>query len=275
MKNNNRNILRQKDYRQILVDELVLRKNKNAKYSERAFARDLNISSSTLNDIFNKRSGLSLEKAKQIAEILNFSTKEKNYFCDLVESQHARSQKLKQAAALRLTQYDYELQYKDTVNVVFNIFLKWHYSAVFVMLSAGESNLKKIEKKLRIPEEDVRAAVRELISMGFISEGKNGEYKVQHISFFGESTKASTIIRNFHKQCLMQALRAIDEQANEERHFLSTIFLLENAQLSEAKKKLDLLHKDFVLQNESERFDKAEAYCLSYGLFKVGGQNVS
>lgn len=78
-------------YRAILRQELRLRKKFNRKYSLRAFARFLGLAPDRLFSVLNGDFGLSLNAAQKLAERLGFSEQQAGYFCDLVESEHARS----------------------------------------------------------------------------------------------------------------------------------------------------------------------------------------
>ena len=58
-------------YQDILKAELEKRQRANARYSLRAFARDLGVSPSNLSEILQRKAGLSRIKAQEIAKKLN------------------------------------------------------------------------------------------------------------------------------------------------------------------------------------------------------------
>lgn len=60
-------------YRLWLNSEFEIRKEKNASYSIRAFARDLGVSKTCIADVLNCRRHLSLTSAKKIGEKLQMS----------------------------------------------------------------------------------------------------------------------------------------------------------------------------------------------------------
>lgn len=90
------------DYREMLIKELEERKKRNPSYSLRAFARYLKMSPSNLSTLLNARSGLSLQRALEIGEILGFSEEKMRYFCLLVEASDARCKKAKRMAQEQL-----------------------------------------------------------------------------------------------------------------------------------------------------------------------------
>ena len=93
------------DYRQILKSELEKRCRRNPFYSMRAFARTLGLSSARLSEVLNYKSGLSRENAQRIATKLGYSEEEREYFSNLVEAAHARSQIKRELAEARLSKY--------------------------------------------------------------------------------------------------------------------------------------------------------------------------
>lgn len=72
------------DYRDILENELFLRKQRNIRYSLRAFARDLNVSASHLSGVFSGSAELSVANSTEIATRLGFSPREIHYFVNAV-----------------------------------------------------------------------------------------------------------------------------------------------------------------------------------------------
>ncbi|WP_413575157.1 hypothetical protein ACLVWU_12805 [Bdellovibrio sp. HCB290] len=90
------------NYRDFILRELEKRQKKNPSYSLRAFARDLEMPSSRLSEILNRKMGLSEARAINLAERLNLTQPEKEYFIDLALSEHARSAVMKEMALRRV-----------------------------------------------------------------------------------------------------------------------------------------------------------------------------
>ena len=78
------------------------RKKRNAGYSLRAFARDLGISPSLLNEVLQGKHGLSQANARKIANRLGYPSEAVSRFCDRVAVEHARKASDREAAAERL-----------------------------------------------------------------------------------------------------------------------------------------------------------------------------
>lgn len=91
------------DYRDILLAELKDRIARNPRYSQNAFARDLGISPSLLCDILQGKKGLSRDSANRIGLRLGMSELDRERFCNLVESRHARLRLKRELALSRIT----------------------------------------------------------------------------------------------------------------------------------------------------------------------------
>lgn len=89
-------------YRDFMLRELERRQRKNPSYSLRAFARDLEVPSSRLSEILNRKMGLSETRAVALAEKLNLSSSEREFFIDLALAEHARSAVIKEMAQRRV-----------------------------------------------------------------------------------------------------------------------------------------------------------------------------
>lgn len=94
------------DYREFLREVLAMRVKRNPHYSQRAFARDLGLLPSRLNQILNGKLGLSPVAALQLAGRLGLQSGERDFFYDLVLSQSARSGCVRDAAAARVRAAD-------------------------------------------------------------------------------------------------------------------------------------------------------------------------
>ena len=104
-----------KTHIEILRDELSKRMSNNPQYSLRAFARDLTVSPQQLCNVMNGRKGMSGGMALAIADRLQFTQGEKDYFCNLVQSQFARSQLAKDTALKRLNELKSDRSQATTV----------------------------------------------------------------------------------------------------------------------------------------------------------------
>lgn len=111
-------------FREVLIGEYSARRIRNPKYSLRAFALDLGLSSSSrISEILNGKQGLSVEVAREIAGSLKFDIKETEVFCDLVELECSRSSVLRRVAEERLKTFELDLDDDDLA--IIKAYTRW------------------------------------------------------------------------------------------------------------------------------------------------------
>src|SRR5688572_11232264 len=93
------------DYREIMRQELARRIKQNPRYSQGAFARDLDLTAGRLSEILNGKQGLSSKAGEDIGKALRLNDEERQYFLDLITLAHGRSRVLRENARIRLLRY--------------------------------------------------------------------------------------------------------------------------------------------------------------------------
>ncbi len=257
------------DYRDVLLRHFELKRAKRASYSLRMFARDLELTPSNLSDVLKGRCGISAIVASRIAQILKMNTEEAIYFADLVESKHARSRADREAALERVRKHTLNPFSRKAKPETIPLFEKWYYVATleFLTLKNGEPSVDAIADALGISTDEVHEALSRLLVSGAIR--REGERFVRTENYlFADSPVPSATIRSFHKQVLDLGKDAIDQQAIDQRKFLSTLFTFDSRRLAEAIAYLENLDQDFFTKFESKE-DSDSVYAFSLQLFRV------
>jgi uncharacterized protein (TIGR02147 family) len=133
----------------------------------RSFARDLGFSPARLSDVLRGRYGLSLAAAQTVASRLGMNSKERQHFCDLVESKHARSKANREAAQRRL---DSAQTYQQLTMDTFAVIADWYHYAILelTLLKNFQSDVKWIAHQLGINSIVVSAAIERLKRLDLI-----------------------------------------------------------------------------------------------------------
>lgn len=92
------------NYRKALRNELLKRQKINSRYSLRAFARDLNLSSSGLCEVLSGTKALSVARSLELVELLRFNTQEAKAFLNSVVAFDDRNELRRYEAFLLLKQ---------------------------------------------------------------------------------------------------------------------------------------------------------------------------
>lgn len=90
------------DYRKALAKELLRRRQRNPRYSLRAFARDLIVPASMLSEILNRRAGLSHATALRLINKIELPKEEVGAFLNSVILHHARDEQKRTDALMAL-----------------------------------------------------------------------------------------------------------------------------------------------------------------------------
>jgi uncharacterized protein (TIGR02147 family) len=257
-----------KNYRELLKDELERRCQNNPRYSLRAFARDIDLSAARVSEILNFKSGLSRERAIIIAKRLEFNSSEIEFFADLVESEHARSEVKRKLAKIRLNKHEksaYQLVNLDTFKTISD----WYHFAILELLTLKRSqhNFKWISEALEISEYEAQSAIERLIRLGLLLE-KKGKWIPKVENSVTPSEIPSDAIRKFHGQILDKAKQALNLQAIGQRDFSALTFSFSRKNIKVAKEELKMFRRDFIKKYVgSEQNDSI--YCLAFQLFEL------
>lgn len=256
-----------KSYRVLLSEKLEERCARNSRYSLRSFARDLGISPARLSDVLRGRYGLSIESAKVIADKMGLNESEISHFCDLVASEHSRSQKKRLAAKERI-----EKQIPDHQRLsmdAFQIVSDWYHFAILELtqVKGFKSSTKWIASRLELDEQKVITAIERMKRLNLIQKVGRTLKPVEDFTTSPDGV-SSAAIKKFHGQVLEKAANAIHAQSIDERDFSSVMMAIDPKDIPEAKKEIKAFRR-----NLSARFakgkNKTSVYCLSVQLFNL------
>lgn len=255
------------NFRSILKDELAARCARNARYSLRAFARDLEMAPARLSDVLRGRYGLSQEAALKVGGKLGWTQAEQSHFVDLVQREHARAKKDKIAATERLRAL--VPQHQQLTLDAFTVIADWyHYAILELCLVEGfQSNSKWIARKLGISLHTVDGALARLKRLELIEEFK-GQLRPCESFTASPTGVPSEALKKFHTQILEKAISAIRFQSIDERDFSAIILAFNRKQIREAQEMITQFRRAF-----DKKFGKSKkknaVYCLSTQFFRL------
>lgn len=227
-----------------LDDELRARCQHNPKYSLRAFARDLQVSSSRLSQIIGKKGTVSFSTAQKISRKMAMTALEAKYFQNLALFEGNRSLKMRSNAKANLKKLRQQRSLKVVKSNFQGILSKWYYVPLLEILTLKKrpSN-RSISQCLGCSLEELEEAITSLIKAGYLctkSSAKNISIFKKSNSFIKiESKTSATLIKNFHKRLIGLSTSAIDVQAIESRKYLSTVLTLRKDRVQEARVDLE------------------------------------
>jgi uncharacterized protein (TIGR02147 family) len=257
------------DFRSILRHELENRAQHNPNYSLRAFARDLKLSPSRLSEIFSGKQGLSPNAAQKIADCLGYSGEERERFCNLVTSVHARSRKDREVAKVRLK----ETENDDEIHLLrmdaFKVISDWYHLAILEMISLKwyKNDTRQLARKLGITEIQAELAIDRLIRLKLLERQGDKLVPLKGPGLIPGGVPSESI-KKFHSQILDQGKEALVLQGIDEREFQVAIIAVDRSKLREAKEDIEKFRRKFCKRMD-ESPNKDGLYCLAVQFFNL------
>ena len=257
-----------------LANELKNRSARNPRYSLRAFAQALKLSPGELSEILRGRRKPTLKGAIKIARALQLSSDETQKLLALTDD-------FQSAGGDPSTQ----LQSRQLTMDLFHVVSDWYCFAILSLADTQDFNSdpKKIARRLGITEMECKIAVERLERVGLIerieparqdrkSSAKPGYFHFRATPDYVLSPQGipSEAVRNYHRQILEKAARALDEQSVDEREIAGTTFAIDPKDLPKIKKELHRLLDRLAAESAKPgSARRTEVYHLEAALFRL------
>lgn len=253
-----------KSAKKFLKDELQTRVARNPKYSMRAFARDLNYSSSRLSQFLNSSRGISVKSAQNIAKALKFSPDEVDFFINLLMSEFGKSKYLRDVAKERIAAslVKFESYATYSKDIVDKLVSEWYLMPLSDLLTHKENlSVHRISKLLKINKKLVEQGIEILLKYQVIRHTSDGRFERDKNLYKVISPDHGSAIRSLLKLNILRALDEIDRQKPENRRYLTSYVTLKKSQLDEAREELEKFCLKFV-----KKYNNVESSCSMYTL---------
>ena len=219
-----------KDPREYLKFEHEMRRARRPSYSMRAFARDLEVSPSSLNDFLKGRVGMSNDRIERIASVLRWSEKRKDHFQDLIAAKYEKDVGAKLSAQTRIRSRLKDGTFGLSVDA-FRAISEWHHLVILEICECKDGmDAAGIAKELSLPATTAQQAVKRLVSLGLLQKSASGLKPVESASHFGDDAPSDAIVA-FHCQVMQLAQKALQEKPTNEREALSVMFSMNQQDL--------------------------------------------
>lgn len=256
-------------YRDILLDEFQIRSSANTAYSLRAYARDLGLSSSRLSAILKGHEGLSRQVAESIACKLALSDKLSEYFCDLVESEHARSEISRKIARARVEAVRFKSEHRLSLDA-FQLLSEWQHFALreMVRLRGFRLDFSILAARLQIEENVVRDSWERLVRMNLVAQDPDTQQWKTMDELQSPVGETSHAIQKYHRQMIEKSQVALREDPVSRRYFSSIVVPMDPNRLAEAGNLIRTFRRSFEEKLPRDA-DATEVYCLTLNLFNL------
>jgi uncharacterized protein (TIGR02147 family) len=243
-----------KFYQKILINELQSRREKNPRFSLRAFARILEMSPAHLSCLINGKKNLTPKQAQKIASRINLSESECQ---DLVQDLAGFRKKDFRLPELQILHDD-----------DFKLISDWYH---FAILSLGKlpnrANAQWIANQLEIDPGVAWDAFHRLQRLGLLNV-KNGRFSQTSKPLTTKPDLPSQAVRKYFAQTLQVAASKLESVPVDKRDFSSVTMAIHPSKLAEAKKMIAEFREKLYAELESSR-NPSEVYTLSIQLFPI------
>lgn len=255
-------------YRRILADILKKKCEKNPRFSQGAFAKQLGLTSSRLSEILSGKQGLSIKWAVRIAEKLKLSDADKEHFCQLVQAEHSRSPIQKDRSKVEIKKR--KLKSEPALSEeVFTVIAEWQHLAILELYSLDPTlSTTQIAERLCIDKQLAKQSTERLVRIGQLELQTNGHYQVVHDITMTTQDIPSATIRSFHRGMIGKAKEALEQSSAEEREISSVVLSAKSSSLPELKLQLRELRDRFAAEADKET-GKDAVYCLNINFFRL------
>ncbi|WP_413294904.1 TIGR02147 family protein [Bdellovibrio sp. HCB185ZH] len=209
--------------------EYEARRSKNTRFSRRAFAALLQVSSGRLHEIMKGQHPITLKMAKKIIAKLTFDEKKADYFLRLVESEaylRVDGRKRVRPKSTRLLSED-----------EFALVSDWEYFALMALAETAtfRSDIPWLAKKLGISEKRAAEVVAHLLKQGLFNRDEAGRFKNTYTSMTTLIDIPSEVVRKANIECIRQAIENVDRIDVMKRDVSSLTLPVDMERISEVK----------------------------------------
>lgn len=264
-----------RDYRDYLRAEYSTRVRRNARYSLRAFARDLGMSPANLSGILKGTHGMSRERATMVGAKLGLAGEMLETFCDLVEASHGRSESKRGGAKGRLQQLELN-GYKSLDVQDLEVMQNWYEFAILEILNSKTltNDFDSLIKGLGISKIEFESTVEKLQRLNLVRvETVNGSENPclvpTHEHVITKPGIQSLVIRQLHSQFLNLAEDAVHFQGTDRREYSSSMIAIDIKRINEVKEELRRIRGDFIRKFQIEDGSDARLYAFCFQFFDL------
>lgn len=236
---------------EFIRNEYMKRRQANAAYSMRAFARDLGISPARLSQVLSRKRTLTHGQLQCIRAAMNLDAATTQSLANFKKRPKPR-------------------KYVPIAMDHYRLIADWQHFAILSLLETvtgkNARDIQWIAKRLASTTVEIRQAIERLLNLDLIEETQEGYRPVQN-NLSSTSEAPSTALRHFHHQMLDLAKHALDEQPIERRSVTAMTMAINSKKLPEAKEMIQEFRRNLCAFLEDGAAD--EVYSLNVQLFQL------
>lgn len=259
--------MQSKSYKEILLDELKRRHQKNSKYSLRTLASDLEISSGFLSQIISGKRYPSEEKAYEISRLLGISQENQQQFINSIRCEKVHNPKVRRAIRLEMRHVLSDNSFRQIEKPQISVFSHWFCPAILEILTMpnADTTCDGVARRLGLSHIETSVALERLVQVGLVTE-RGGVFSKIH----GNITTpfiSSLALRRHHESVLMKAKESLQQLPFEERDASSVTMCIDPKKIPEARQRIQNFRRE--LMEFLEEGNRSHLYMMHINLFRA------
>ncbi len=254
-----------KDYVSFLKDVFVDISKYEVSYTQDDFARNIGMSAPRVSQIFKRKEGISTKRAVEIAKNLELSEKEAEYFIHLVSYRTSKSEHKKNVSAgfikenYRETPANYQVLENWSLLELPGYEIIWN----LIDIDSDFSDLSKISRMTGLDQSDIERVITKLLELKLVERQYGKLKRLSNHPAYGNSM-SSDVIKNYHRNKLMDSLRSLDTQDTDTRVNESLTFTMKRSDFQKLSQKIEKFVDGFLSDLEEGGEDEIATLNVSF-----------
>jgi len=249
----------------LLKQEFLDRRHRRPAYSERAFARDLDVSPGYVSLLFRGLRTLSPGKAMEISQRLGWSEEKTREFVAGVQEHNLKATlRGGSRASKSVTRKDF--RFEEVAMDKFRFVVDLHHIATLTLIQSRSGvDIQKVSRTFGLSQLEAESIVERLIKLELVRRlrGKlvptRKSLEVQEVP--------SVAIRAFHRQAILKAEDSIEGQPVMSRNLASLTLSLDSERMEEARAFIYRFLRSF--EKKFGNADNGKIYMMNTQLFEL------
>lgn len=248
------------DYKEWLCEEFSKRCRKNSSYSIRAFAKLLEVDSSTISKILAGKRKISSKKLMGFIEVIGVDPATKEALLRFANTKCKRNQTESQ---------DPTDIYRQMTLDSFALISDWYHYAILELTFVEDfkNSPKWIGAKLGISTDEIKIAIARLKRLELLEEKDGTLKKTETFTTNFASGVTSVALKQFQKQMLSMAMDAIENAAPSEKDITGMTMAIDESKLPEARNLIKKFRRE--LSEYMEDGKQTRVYQLGIQLYPL------
>jgi uncharacterized protein (TIGR02147 family) len=211
-----------------LKEDLSQRQKHNPSYSLRAYAKHLDVHSSTLSQVIKGKRSLPLKNAMKIASKLNLGPKDRTLFLESLYQSKTSIDDIK------INENDDRFMIDESYA---KVIAEWEHYAVITLFDVTEftGEINDICNRLGISQLRAEVVVHNLLICGLIKKSETGVLVKSYSQIRTTEDVSSQVLKDSHKETLEMGINKLEEIEVDFRDFSAMTIAMDLEKLPEAK----------------------------------------